>query len=148
MLEDNPQVNEQVTRALVSQGQVSQGHAVRSCTDVDSARQWLVANKVDLLVSDIVLQGALGTDFALEARSYDPELRVLFISGYSSIENGPWQTDEVGRTEFLAKPFSVSALLQHTARLPEYRFPGRSEDRSTSSGSAPETAHHAYNTLN
>ena len=143
LLEDNPQVNELVTRALVSQG-----HAVRSCTDVDSARQWLVANRVDLLVSDIVLQGALGTDFALEARSCDPELRVLFISGYSSIENGPWQTDEVGRTEFLAKPFSVSALLQHTARLLEYRFAGRSEDRSTSSGSAPETAHHAYNTLN
>ena len=112
LVEDNLQVNDLVTRALTSQG-----HVVHSCFDVDSARRWLLANHVDLMVSDIVLQGALGTDFAVEARAHDPDLPVLFISGYSSIENGPWQTNDSGRSEFLAKPFTVSALLQHTDRL-------------------------------
>jgi PAS domain S-box-containing protein len=143
VIEDNPQVNDLVTRALVTQG-----HVVQSCTDVDSARRWLISNRVDLLVSDIVLQGTLGTDFVMEVRSHDPELRVLFISGYSSIENGPWQTDDTGRSEFLAKPFAVSALLQHTARLLEHRLSRTERDGSVSADPVTDTEHHAYNTLN
>lgn len=143
LLEDNRQVNELVTHALTSRG-----HVVHSCADVESAKRCLIASHVDLLVSDIVLQGALGTDFAIEARSQDPDLPVLFISGYSTIENGPWHTDELGRTEFLAKPFTVNALLQQTARLLENRRPQRSAQFASSPGPERGARHHAYNTLN
>jgi len=143
LLEDNRQVNELVTHALTSQG-----HVVHSCADLDSARRCLIAGHVDLLVTDIVLQGALGTDFAIEARIQDPDLPVLFISGYSTIENGPWQTDDAGRSEFLAKPFTVNALHQHTARLLEKRLPQRATEFTLSSGRETKTTHHAYNTLN
>ena len=70
---------------------------------------------IDLVVTDLKMPGMSGQDLAAHVWAARPELRVLFISGYSDhtyVEtlNGP-------RSRFLEKPFASDLLLKHVAEL-------------------------------
>ena len=70
---------------------------------------------IDLLLTDLKMPGMSGQDLAAHVWAARPELRVLFISGYSDhtyVEtlNGP-------RSRFLEKPFASDLLLKHVAAL-------------------------------
>jgi DNA-binding NtrC family response regulator len=82
-----------------------------------AARAMFDANPaaIDLLVTDLKMPGMSGQDLAAHLWATRPELRVLFISGYTDhtyIEtlNGP-------RSRFLEKPFASDLLLQEVAEL-------------------------------
>lgn len=67
--------------------------------------------RIDLLVTDIVMpRGVSGRDLAVMIQQADPNVRVVFLSGYSpdlagrDLRLGP-------RQGFLAKPFSMHQLL-------------------------------------
>jgi signal transduction histidine kinase len=61
---------------------------------------------VDLLLTDVVLPGMRGPDFADLLRATRPELPVLFMSGYVAESSRRLTSGE----PFLAKPFSPDAL--------------------------------------
>jgi two-component system, cell cycle sensor histidine kinase and response regulator CckA len=70
---------------------------------------------IDLVVTDLKMPGMSGQDVAAHVWTTRPDLRVLFISGYTDHTyaealNGP-------RSRFLEKPFASEALLQHVAQL-------------------------------
>jgi DNA-binding NtrC family response regulator len=86
------------------------GHPRRACAVFDED-----PGAIDLLVTDLKMPGMSGQDVAAHVWAVRPELRVLFISGYSDLTyaealNGP-------RSRFLEKPFASEALLQHVAEL-------------------------------
>ena len=112
LIEDNTLINDLITRTMIDSG-----HVVISCTSYDDALASLDGGRFDLMITDVVLSGRLGTDIAAEARRRDPMLPVLFVSGYSNVEQGPWVTDVSGRSVFLAKPFTIETLLTQVARL-------------------------------
>ncbi len=64
---------------------------------------------IDLLVSDIVMPGMSGRDLALRLRDKDPELPIVFMSGYSddALLGGDFTT-----TRLLPKPFDAELLLR------------------------------------
>lgn len=65
--------------------------------------------KVDILVSDVILPGKKGPDFAKEIKVIYPQIKVLFVSGYPENRisaKAVWE----GEVNFLAKPFTPSAL--------------------------------------
>lgn len=68
------------------------------------------SDRADLLLSDIVLPGKSGHALAGELRQLRPEIIILFISGYAD----QWARAEYEKegAHFLAKPFSMPALLQ------------------------------------
>jgi DNA-binding NtrC family response regulator len=71
--------------------------------------------KIDLLVTDLKMPGMSGQDLATRVWAVRPEMRVLFISGYTDQTytetlNGP-------RSRFLEKPFASDLLLKHVADL-------------------------------
>jgi two-component system, cell cycle sensor histidine kinase and response regulator CckA len=52
-----------------------------------------------------------GDEALLEMREFDPNLRCLFMSGYSeSAYHAKLETDE--KTRFLAKPFATADLIR------------------------------------
>ena len=71
---------------------------------------------IQLLLTDVVMPGMNGRELAQHLLTITPDLRVLFISGY---------TDDVGvstgmenrRTAFLAKPFTLEALARTVREL-------------------------------
>jgi len=74
---------------------------------------------IDLLVTDLKMPGMSGQDLAAHVWASRPEMRVLFISGYTDHTyidtlNGP-------RSRFLEKPFASELLLRLVAELLEGR---------------------------
>jgi two-component system cell cycle sensor histidine kinase/response regulator CckA len=66
-------------------------------------------DRVELLISDVVMPNLDGPTLAAELRSRRPELKILFISGYAedSLRNNMAKSPHVN---FLPKPFSLSQL--------------------------------------
>jgi two-component system, cell cycle sensor histidine kinase and response regulator CckA len=67
--------------------------------------------RIDLLVTDVVMPGMGGVELAAELRKRDPDLRVLYLSGY--IDRLELLSSSLNhRTRFMAKPFVPARLIQ------------------------------------
>jgi len=64
---------------------------------------------IDLLITDLVMPGMSGVDLWKQMRDIHPDLRVLFVSGYSQ-EEFRAEASEVGDHPFLPKPFTAIEL--------------------------------------
>jgi len=73
------------------------------------------SNEIDVLITDIVMPGMNGPTLAQHLVARRPELRVLFVSGYS--ENIPAATIANPKIAFLAKPFPAARLVAAVADL-------------------------------
>jgi CheY-like chemotaxis protein len=69
---------------------------------------------VDLLLSDVRMPEMGGPELAVRLRKVDPELPIVFVSGYyePDLEMAPF---DVGR-DVLAKPYTSSELLSRIER--------------------------------
>jgi CheY-like chemotaxis protein len=89
------------------------GYRVLEAHDGPSALRLLERQTmpVDLLFTDVVMPGMSGQELADEARKRQPELRVLYTSGYTrnAIVHGGRLDAGV---EMIAKPFTYAALAQ------------------------------------
>ena len=66
--------------------------------------------KIDMLFSDIVLQGETGIELADRVRKTNPALPVLLYSGYRD-QRERWSDLDTKGYHFLQKPFTVTSLL-------------------------------------
>jgi two-component system, cell cycle sensor histidine kinase and response regulator CckA len=94
-----------VTREVLS----SAGYTVLAAKNASEALSAyaLHCEQVNLLLTDMILPGETGRTLAKKLRGRNPRLRVLFVSGYTE-QLAVSREDEM---EFLAKPFSTTALL-------------------------------------
>lgn len=67
---------------------------------------------IDLLLTDVIMPGMLGTELVGQVMTIRPELGVIFMSGYSHDVLAPEALVGQGGTAFVEKPFSSSELLQ------------------------------------
>ena len=65
------------------------------------------AERVDLLLTDVVMPGVSGQELVQLARARWPAVRILYMSGYSNEEIRIAEAD----AEFLQKPFTPSELM-------------------------------------
>lgn len=89
-----------------------QGYAPYEAIDSASAlRQFEKLDKLDLLITDIGLPGAVnGLALAKTLKAQCPQLKILFITGYANAEG---ITEGLSLGKVLSKPFSVSELSDH-----------------------------------
>ncbi len=106
LVEDEESLRE-VTREYLC----SKGYSVVAACDADSA---IAAAKkgprtIDLLLTDVILPGSSGVQLAQRLACENPQLRVLYVSGYTADavvhHGGP-----AVNFGFLSKPFSLSTL--------------------------------------
>jgi two-component system cell cycle sensor histidine kinase/response regulator CckA len=71
---------------------------------------------IHLVVSDVMLPDLNGPKLIEKLREHRPDLRVLFISGYSRSILGNFPLEE-GRAAFLNKPFQPTELLTLIGQL-------------------------------
>ena len=112
LVEDEPAVRS-VTRRILE----AAGHRVLTSASAEHALHLAAeqAEPIDLLVTDVVMAGMDGPTLAARLRSRRPELKTLFISGYSRDHVLP--PDEPRLTGFLPKPFAHDALLAKVSEL-------------------------------
>ena len=106
LVEDEPQVAELVMRALRNGGYTVLT-ASRGAEALDILRT--STSHIDLLLTDIIMPGMNGRELADRVRQLRPDIRVLYMSGYSDdaiLRHGV----EAATMQFLAKPFSIKTL--------------------------------------
>ncbi len=89
------------------------GYIVVAASNGQSARELFIANpaQFDLVLTDVVMPQALGTELAACVRQVRPEVPVLFMSAFpggAGTAPEPLPADE----PLLQKPFTVATLLE------------------------------------
>lgn len=69
--------------------------------------------QIGLLITDIVMPRFSGRDLAKMLVRQNPELKVLFVSGYAYCKTD----DDPPHSSFLEKPFNQQSLLERVNRL-------------------------------
>jgi signal transduction histidine kinase/CheY-like chemotaxis protein len=118
LVEDDPVVRELVRKALRENG-----YAVIEAGCPDEAIELAaIGGQFDLLLTDVVMPKMNGRQLAAELASSQPEMRVLYTSGYTSdsvvqrgVDSGP----------FLQKPYRMADLARKVREVLDH--PGRSE---------------------
>ncbi len=85
------------------------GYEVIESADGEEALANCATAMPDLLLTDVVMPKMSGTELVALARSAQPALRVLFMSGYSD-EVLSWPNDSPRGTAFIQKPFTLNDL--------------------------------------
>jgi CheY-like chemotaxis protein len=73
--------------------------------------------EVDLLITDVVMPQMDGPALVREVRTTHPEMKVIFISGYTE-DAFRQRLDSNGGIDFLSKPFSLKQLATKSERGP------------------------------
>jgi PAS domain S-box-containing protein len=103
--------DEQSVRELVSEYLSARGYQVLDAADGQQALDIAAvhAGKIQLLITDVVMPRLSGRELAARLTAARPDLKVLYISGYtddSVFRHGVLQ----GGMDFMQKPFNLKAL--------------------------------------
>jgi PAS domain S-box-containing protein len=108
LVEDNPEVAD-VSRSMLEE----LAYTVRTAGDAEAALQALEEESFDLVMSDIVMAGAMdGLALGRAIRARYPGLAVMLVSGYSRASN-----DAVDEFVVMRKPYKLSELSRVTTRV-------------------------------
>jgi two-component system cell cycle sensor histidine kinase/response regulator CckA len=100
-------------RAMIREILESAGYTVVECSGPEEALLRVSTSDapVRLLLTDVVMPGMSGLALARSVRIARPEIKVLFMSGYTDDALG-LQGDLGAGSRFIQKPFAVDALLR------------------------------------
>jgi PAS domain S-box-containing protein len=118
--------DEQSVRELVSEYLSARGYQVLDAADGTQALEIAAAHKgkIQLLITDVVMPRLSGRELAARLAATRPDLKVLYISGYtddSVFRHGVLE----GGMAFLQKPFNLKALASKIREILE-RVPANS----------------------
>jgi two-component system cell cycle sensor histidine kinase/response regulator CckA len=101
--------DEEAVRLIISTVLRRQGYRVLEAATPVAAIELFERHReeIDLLLTDVVMPGMSGPALAQRLVAIRPALRVLFVSGYSSLATPHIQSPNVG---FLSKPFQTGVL--------------------------------------
>ena len=107
VVDDDP-----VTLTLVERSLRAEGYRVWTATRAAEARALLaeLAGAVDLVLTDVAMPGGLGSELALQIRSSQRWVRVLFMSSYSRehlLKHGV----DIPEAQLLQKPLAPAQLI-------------------------------------
>ncbi|MBI2421793.1 MAG: PAS domain S-box protein [Candidatus Hydrogenedentes bacterium] len=72
--------------------------------------------QIDLLITDVVLPGMSGPELALRLQQQEPQLKVLYMSGYTDDKLEQYGLD-VREIAYMDKPFTPNTLMQRVQGL-------------------------------
>ncbi len=103
---------------LLEQVLIPLGYKFLSAASGEEALEILSENqeKIDLLLTDVILPGIKGQDLAKQSLNSCPDINILFMSGYlcpSMAHSNPDQKFDA----FIQKPFCPNALLRKMRKL-------------------------------
>ena len=108
LVEDNEGVRDLTAKALRRRG-----YKVYEAKDAEGALHWMqtAGVKPHLLLTDVVMPGVSGPNLAARLLQLDPQLRVLYMSGYTN-DAGAVHGNFWAGVPLLQKPFTPAALAE------------------------------------
>ena len=85
-----------------------------------SALQYLSEHKADLVILDINMPGMCGIEALGEIKKRHPEIIVVMLTAYASVENRQ-KAESFGAYGFILKPFDLDSLLNYIDAACNYK---------------------------
>lgn len=105
--------DEELLREMISMALEDAGFLVIEAGTAEEGLGVLMNRPVNALLTDIRLPGAMdGWQLAERARSIDPNLPVIYVTGYSA-----HMPERVANSIFLRKPYMPSAIIEAIEKL-------------------------------
>ena len=111
LVEDDTAVRDVLSRCLANLG-----FTVHQADNANVGRRLVDDHQPALVVTDVVMPGMRGSEFARELRRANPELPILIVSGYDQ-DQSTQQHAQDPRIRFLAKPIGVADLARQVNNL-------------------------------
>jgi DNA-binding response OmpR family regulator len=93
-----------------------EGYRVRATPSGREALQWLLMEKFDLIILDIMIEEMDGFEVARRVRRQDQKLPILMLTARTA-EVDRIQGLEIGADDYLVKPFHLRELLLRVGRM-------------------------------
>ncbi len=111
VVEDDEKMN-----YIVSAKLEEQGYRVRHCGNPMEAFDVMDQEKVDLIVSDIMMPEMDGFEFAAEVRRFDKQIPILYMTAKSDIASKK-RGFSLGIDDYMVKPIDLSELVMRVEAL-------------------------------
>lgn len=105
LVEDNSDLNLTVCRHLNLNNYMAFG-----CTSAMDAYDVLYENKIDLIISDIMMPDVDGFEFAKNVREENPSIPIIFMTAKDDLESKK-QGFHLGIDDYMVKPIDLDELL-------------------------------------
>ncbi len=112
--------DEEMIRELLTSALQQENYICHLASNVDEAFEVLGRQRVDLVISDIMMPGRSGVDLLRDLKKIDPEIAVLMITGLSDM-NTALECIHLGADDYLTKPFGISRVMLTVRNLIEKR---------------------------
>ncbi len=103
--------DEQLVRNLTVQVLERAGYDVVSVPDAAGALELLVDERIDLVVTDVVMPGLTGVELLNELRDLHPDLPVVLMTGGSPEPERTTRALELGADGIVYKPYAHADLI-------------------------------------
>ncbi|CAN7940114.1 unnamed protein product, partial [Ixodes pacificus] len=107
LIEDEDPVREFTSKALTKKG-----FHVIDTNSGNKAIESLSNNDIDIVISDVVMPGMSGPETVSEILKIQPNIKVIFISGYAEEAFHQHKSIDFDKILFLSKPFTLKQLLE------------------------------------
>ncbi len=86
-----------------------EGHGVQAVDTGRAALDWTAGHSADLVLLDLNLPDLHGIEVLRELKARDPELLVIVVTGYGSVESAV-ESLKLGAYDYIKKPFKADAI--------------------------------------
>jgi len=93
-------------------------YEVETTNNPSEALKMVIENEYDLVISDLKMPGMDGLELCDEVRKIDPDLPLIIITAYGSLETAD-EAMKKGVADFITKPFRKDSILFTMKRVLE-----------------------------
>ncbi len=115
VVDDESTVCDSVTKILSRKG-----FTVDNSSNADEALEKMKGNNFDIVITDIMMPKTNGLELLELIKKHYPEIDVLIITGYASIESAVKAT-KLGALDYIPKPFTPDELVSRIQKAVELR---------------------------
>ena len=116
------------------------GYTTLFAESAEAALEIFKAERPQIVLTDIKMAPTNGLEFAATLKKIDPEIIIIMMSGFASIENA-LQSLKLGVFDFLTKPFKVDQLMSAINRASQQLKAGQNDQEGKTAfallGSSP-----------
>lgn len=107
--------DEDIVRTSCSRTLSPLGYEVRLTQSSLDGLRMIDEEKFDLVLTDIKMPDMDGIEVLKQVRDKFPEMKVIIMTGYQSIENA-LKSVQLGAFDYIEKPFSPDALISSVSK--------------------------------
>lgn len=117
---DDEQVILDSVKKIILKKRAEKEYVVDTAISATEALEQIQHRNYDLVITDIMMPELDGIDFLKYLKDNYPEIDVIMITGYPSIESTV-KAIKLGAFDYIQKPFTIEELMGRIIKVEEYR---------------------------